>query len=660
MIENLTIGNAGALHREGLMAWERGDRERGVELMARSIAIDAECADFHENLGTAYLLTERFGEAAYCFERAVALDPAAVDAHNNLGLVLARLGRPEEAEVHLRHALDLAPEFAPAWSNLANVLGAQGKFEEAVASGERALEIDPGGIGTYVNLANALTALGRYDDAIACCRQALTFAPGSADAHGNLGNALAAQHRLDEAIACFVRAAELRPAYAEAYMNLGNALLAHGRPAEAVARYRQLLSLDPSHAEAHSNLIFALDFDPRATAAQAFAERRQWNARHAVPLAGERRPHANDPAPDRPLRVGYVSADFREHSAATIFGPVVLSHDRERVTVVCYSGVVREDQVTARFREAAALWRSTVRLADAAMAELIREDRIDILVDLSGYSSGHRLKVFAMRPAPVQVTAWGHALGTGLDAMGYFFADRVTVPSEARQYFSEEIVELPAFVTYEPPAPSPDVGPLPALASRTVTFGSFNRPQKLTDEVLALWGRILIALPESRLLLKFHSLDQEPAQRRIRDALVGAGIAAARIHFRGGAPRSEHVAAHAEVDLALDPFPHGSGVTALDGLWMGVPMVTLCGERIPSRLGASFLTTLGLAEFITATPEEYVTRAVEHATDLERLARVRATLRARMQGSPLVDHRAYCRAVEEAYRVMWARWCGER
>jgi len=285
-------------------------------------------------------------------------------------------------------------------------------------------------------------------------------------------------------------------------------------------------------------------------------------------------------------------------------------------------------------------------------------DGIDILVDLSGYSSGHRLKAFAMKPAPIQVTAWGHAMGTGLDAMDYFFADHVTVPPEARRYFSEDVIELPAFVPYSPLEPSPEVGPLPALGHGAVTFGCFNRLSKVTPEAMRLWARVMAAIPGSRVLLKVYGVDHPLVQDHLRATFAAEGGDARRMVFLGGSSRWDHLAAYGRVDLVLDPFPHGGGVTALDGLWMGVPMVTLLGERIPSRMGASILTTLGLREFIASTPEEYVALAIHYVRDLSRLAVLRAELRQRLAGSVICDHRAYCRAVEGAYRTMWVRWCG--
>jgi protein O-GlcNAc transferase len=469
-----------------------------------------------------------------------------------------------------------------------------------------------------------------------------------------------AQGRLEEAERRYRRSLELSPDYAEGWSNLAVTLRAAGRFDEAVACWDRALALAPGNAVLHSNLIFALDFHPRVTAEAAFAERRRWNDRHARPLRAAWAPHDNDPDPDRRLRVGYVSADFREHSAAVVFAAVVASHDHGRFDVVCYSSVTRPDAVTAGFRLAADAWRDVAGLTDEALAAQIRADGIDVLVDLSGHSSGHRLLAFARKPAPVQVTAWGHALGTGLDAMDYFFADPVTVPPAARRWFSEEVVDLPAFVCYDPPVDAPEAGPLPALAAGHVTFGCLNRRAKMSEDAVAVFARVLRAVPGSRLLVKDEAFNDRATARRLVEGFAAHGVEAARLEILGGSSRGDHLAVYGRVDLALDPFPHGGGVSALEALWMGVPMVTLAGDRIPGRMGASFLATLGLDDLVATTADEYVARARAWAADLPRLGRLRGALRQRMERSPLADAGLYTRAVEDAYRALWRRWCAGR
>jgi predicted O-linked N-acetylglucosamine transferase (SPINDLY family) len=612
-----------ALHLLGVLACDCGDLEAAEVLLGEATRIEPGIAQFHGDQGLALLLAGRPLEAVECLERALALDPDYADARTNLGSALHALGRYGDAAASFERALTLRPNAAEAHNNLGATLRAQGRLTEAIA---------------------------RY-------WVALAFRADYPEAHNNLGNALSERGEVDAAITCFAHALALRPGYAEAHNNLGNVLRDAGRLPEALAAYRRALELRPDYPAAHSNLIFALDLDPAVTSAAAFAERQRWDARYARPHAAAGARHDNDRDPDRPLRIGYVSADFRRHSAAAVFGPVLHHHDRGSVEVVCYAGVSNPDDVTARFRQRASLWRPTLGMPDDALAARIRADRVDILVDLAGHSAGNRLLAFARKPAPIQVTAWGHAHGTGLQAMDYFFADAVTVPAAHRGDFSETVVDLPCIVCFDPPS-APDVEPLPALAARGATFGCLNRLAKVTDDMLDLWATILREAPASRLLLKDPTLDSANVRDRLVAFFGGRGVAAERLILLGGTPHREHLAAYGRVDLALDPFPHGGGVTALEGLWMGVPMVALAGERVPSRIGAAFLTLMGLPDLVADSPRAYIDIAVRAAGDVARLAPARADLRRRLAASPLCDHRAYCAAVEAAYRAMWRRWCG--
>jgi predicted O-linked N-acetylglucosamine transferase (SPINDLY family) len=498
---------------------------------------------------------------------------------------------------------------------------------------------------------------GRLAEAARCYQEILAVEEDHADALHLLG---VIAHQLGDhstAIELIESAIELQPRVADYHSNLGNALRAAGRLDDALASYRTALALRPDLVEAHSNLILTLDLDPRADNAARYAERRHWDARHARPLAGHILPHPNDPDPDRRLRVGYVSADFCRHSVAEAVWPILSAHDREAVEITCYSGVVQPDEYTARFQAAADHWRDTAGLSDDALAAQIRQDAIDVLVDLSAYSRGNRLLVFARKPAPVQVTAWGYATGTGLSTMDYFFADTVVVPAEARRYFSEEVFDLPSVLCYGPPATAPPVAPPPAATAGQITFGCFNHPRKVSAETLALWGRVLQAVPTARLVLKYGGFDDPAIQARVREELAGRGVAPERLELRGASPHYEHLAAYADVDLALDPFPHGGGVTTLEAAWLGVPTVTLLEDRISGRVSASILTTIGLADWVAATPDQYVALAQQHAADVEALAAVRPALRGRLANSVICDHAAYCRAVEAAYRTIWRRWC---
>lgn len=686
--------NPDALHLKGVALAQTGAVDDGVALIRRAIGRRRDNVDYHNNLGNILWRAGRLDEAEASLRRAVAVSPGHAAAHNNLGNVLEEAGRADAALASYRRAAELDPGNAAIHGNIGILLQKAARLEEAEASLRQAVALDGASAEAHNNLGNVLKGLGRLAEAEAALRRAIALRPDYANAWHNLGGVLMDQRRLRDAVEALQRAVELDPSLApawtnlaaglnlldraeegataarkaialapglaEAHNNLGVALRSLGYNEAAEESYRRVVALNPAHAQAHSNLIFVLDFDPRYGVAEHQAERRRWNSQHAAPLSGEVRPHANRPDPERRLRVGYVSADFRQHSAANCFGPMILSCDRDAFDVVCYSSNFRDDAVTATFREAATLWRDSYAASDAQLAETIRDDAIDILVDLSGHTAGNRLRVFARKPAPVQVTAWGHGVGTGLGAIDYFLTDPTIVPESESALYAERIRYLPSHLPYMPPADSPPVAPPPCLSAGYPTFGSFNRLEKVNDEVLTLWRGILERLPAARLLIKSQALDRPAVRADFERRLDALGFARDRRDLHGSTPQPEHLAMHGQVDVVLDTFPHSGGVTTADALWMGVPVVTWRGRTVPWRLGASTLGALSLERFVAETPEQYVEIAVAAARDAGRLASLRASLRERMAGSPIGDTLRYCRAVEQVYREIWRRWCEVR
>jgi predicted O-linked N-acetylglucosamine transferase (SPINDLY family) len=563
------------------------------------------------------------GDALAAMQRAAELLPDDAEAHSNLGLNLQEAGRLGEAETHCLRALQLSPDYAEAHFNLALTLEAQGRTAEAMD----------------------------------CYRHAIAARPGYAEAHYNLGVLLQQSNQPNEAEASYRRALQFRPGLARAHNNLANTLITLGRMEEVVPEFRQALELDPSFTQAHSNLIFALDLVDGLTVKEHQAERRRWQEQHGRRLAGAIQPHANSPDPERRLRIGYVSADFYRHSTYFAYSPMILQHDRQAFEVVCYSGGKLEDEFTAGLKQAASQWRSTLGMSDDALAEQIRSDRIDILVDLSGHSAGNRLPVFARKPAPIQLTAWGHATGTGLATMDYFLADTALVPPEERALYAEKVVDLACWGPYAPPEYAPQVSPLPALGGKPFTFGCINRIEKISDHIIGLWGRILAKLPAARLLIKGRGLEHAQNRQQLLGRLATAGITAARVTLLGTSAHEEHLKIFHAVDLVLDPFPHSGGISSADALWMGVPVVTLRGSTVASRITSSYLTTLGMTEWIAGSDEEYVRIALKAARATRALARLRAQLRPTMAASPLGDTLRYTRQTEQTYRSLWKRWC---
>lgn len=534
-----------------------------------------------------------------------------------------------------------------------NRLASQGALEEAAECYRGALGLRPQSAAVNSNLGSVLRRLGDWAGAIECYQRALAIDPQAAHAHNNLGNVLLEMGRPDEAMACYEAAIAIRGDFAEAHNNLAKAHDDRGEIDEAITCYRRALSLEPGSARIHSNLVYALHFHPSSTRASLFAEHRRWNERHARPLVSAWRPHENDRSPDRPLRVGYLSPDFSLHAVGRFLLPLLRGHDRARVTSICYASQSREDPFTLRLREQAQEWRNVLSLDDEQLADQIRADRVDVLVDLSMHMAGNRLGVFARRPAPVQVTYLAYCSTTGLDAIDYRLTHRHLDPlATHRRLYTERSVELASsYWCYEPGVTTPEVGELPALRrGGRVTFGCLNSFCKVTRETLGLWRRLLSAIPRSRLLLHCHLGTR---RQEVREFFAAGGVAPQRVEFADFVPLERYFEQYAEIDIGLDPFPYGGGTTTCDALWMGVPVISLAGETAVSRSGRALLSVVGLPQVAAATPARYRRVALKLAANLPRLARLRGSLRQRMRQSPLMDSKAFTRDVEAAYEMMW-------
>lgn len=688
----LRPNHARALQYLGVIARQTGHLSAAISLLRQAVQAAPKAVDARLSLGNALADAGYLDEAAAAYGEVLAQKQDFPETHFALGNVLMRQGQFEQALLSYRAALALRADYADVWVNLGNAHRARRHFTEAAAAYRRVIALNPAFVQVYANLGSVLREVSDLDEARRVCLRALTLQPASAQAWNNLGIVegergdaaaafaafrLALAHKPDFAEACgnlgnltqgegllsaavshYERAVAMDPAYAEVYGNLGVVHQRQDRLDRALSAYRRSLCLRPDNAEVHSNLIFAMDFDPRCGVAVHQAERRFWNERHAWPLSAQAAPHDNGRAIDRRLRIGYVSADFRRHSAAYAFAPILLNHDRSRFDVVCYSQGGAEDAMTAQLRAAATQWRSIRGQPDEAVARQIRADAVDILVDLSGHSAGNRLLVFARKPAPVQVSAWGHAAGTGLSAMDYLLTGPSMIEQPERELFSETVVDLPCLFTYQPPEDLPPVGPPPLLMRRgTVTFGCLNRLAKVSAEALSLWAAVLKAVPKSRLLLKDDALDDPQQQQRILTALLEQGIGPERAVLMGGTSHRDHLAAYGQVDIALDPFPRNGGISTAEALWMGVPVIALRGHSLPGRVSASLLEAAGCGAWVAETRDDYLRLPLTILSNLPDMVRTRAELRGRMASSPLGNVRAYTAMVERVYRAMWRCWC---
>jgi predicted O-linked N-acetylglucosamine transferase (SPINDLY family) len=546
---------------------------------------------------------------------------AGLDERVETGLALLRAGQVREAGDLLMQVLAVAPQHVKALRGMAEAATRVGNHTLASELARAALEVEPGHVATLLVLGHALLVMARAT----------------------------------EAVEVHERAVGLAPELAAAWTGLGLARLLAAEAEGARAAFAKARELSPGDAHAASSHLYSLMYLEGVTAGEVFAAHRRWGAGHVVAFA----PHGNVRDPERRLRVGYVSADFRNHAVARFFVPLLEAHDRQQVEVFCYYNHRHEDAVTKRVRAAAAGWREIAGMKDEEAAERIRVDAIDVLVDLSGHTADDRLLLFARKPAPVQVTYLGYPGTTGLPAMDYRITDVLADPEGAEALHTEKLLRVAApFLCFEMPANLPAVVRPPAEGAGHVTFGSFNTLVKLTSGWMGTWGRVLLAVAGSRLLLKSAALGDAQVRERIAAAFAACGIGAERLTMVGHLPNNtEHLALYNQVDVALDTFPYHGTTTTCEALAMGVPVVTLAGATHHARVGVSLLTAAGHPEWVAADEEAYVRIAVGLAGDVEALARVRAGLRGELVNSPLTDAKRLAREIEGGFRAAWRGWC---
>ncbi|HEY3846056.1 MAG TPA: tetratricopeptide repeat protein, partial [Acetobacteraceae bacterium] len=585
--------------------------------------------------------------------------PERADILSDLGVMQRAQGNPAAAEQTLRRALALDPGLVPALGNLSNVLLDQGRAGEAEAVLLQAIQHAPGQPWLRRSLALALLARNDVAGAETQLRQALAIAPDDAEVHETLGALLSQSGRPVEAEQHHRAALPGLKDKHRCLSNLAIALQMQARHAETERCYREALALRPDYPSGHGNLLFALNYREDLTPEAIFAEYRCWDAQHARRLAPADPQFDLDRTPGRKLRLGYVSPDFRQHAAALFAEPLLAAHDRNEVELFCYAEVPIEDATTARFRLLADYWRPTSGISDADMAAMIRQDRIDVLIDLAGHTAANRLLVFARKPAPVQIEyILGHGYTSGMSAMDAFLADTALAPPGAEALFTERLARLSRIpLAYRPPDGMPPVAPSPAASNGPVTFGYFGRPERLNESVVATWSRIVNALPDSRLVLNSRNFAEAAFRELFAGRFAAHGVAGEHLAMIATAPQPRTWEAYGLIDIALDPFPHNAGTTTIEALWQGVPVVTLAGRPTVGRFGASILHAVGLDEWITGDADAYVARAVAAASDRDALALLRPTLRPLVAASPLLDAAGLARGVEFVCRALWDAWC---
>jgi protein O-GlcNAc transferase len=598
--------------------------------------------------------------------RAIALNPSP-EYYNNLGVILTEQGQPESAIAELNLAIRIKPGYANAYYNLGNALRDSRQFEPAAAAYQNAIHHQPDNIFAYNNLASVLASLNRLDESVAAFKKSIQIAPQRAQTHANLGSILYLQQRPDEALDCYQQALKLNPQDTKTLFLMVNIYKDQGLPRQAVDCLRRALEIDPDNRAIADDLCYTIQFQPDYSAQDIRHDLAAWNRRHADPLAKFIQPHANDRNPDRRLRIGYVCPYFRDHALSFFIIPLLAHHNQSLTPstqgegaetsplfeIFCYSDVTEPDAITEKTRNSAHHWRDISNLSDQESADLIRADRIDILVDQAMHLSGNRLRMFALKPAPVQATWVAYPGSTGMKTMDYRLTDPyLDPPHQQHEVYAETSYWLPeTFWCYDSGKSDPPVNALPAPTTGHFTFGSLNDFLKINSGVLKLWGRVLRAVPNSRMLILCG-----PGNHRQR-ALDLLAVESHRIEFVEKCPRDQYLKKYNEIDLGLDPFPYNGHTTSLDAIWMGVPTVTLIGQTIVGRAGWSLLSNINLPELAARNEDEYVRIATDWSANLPRLAAIRAGLRDRMVASPLGNAAHFARNMESAYRQMWRRWC---
>jgi predicted O-linked N-acetylglucosamine transferase (SPINDLY family) len=680
------------MHLLGLSVLECGRFDEARQVLERAVALDARSADAHANLGFALYNLKRYDEARACLEKSVALKPNYPTAQKNLGNALLRLGRAEQAVAAFNRAIELKADDADAHCNRGVAEMQLKRYEAAALSAERALALQPCHFEALVGKGLAHLELRHYEVAENALNAALAIKPDHAELLTHRGRLYLLLGQRAQAGADFDAALALEPSLEQAWRgkarldtitdNVAQAIVAckkvleqnptsengltllgacfgkMGDAAAAIQHFDRALEIKPDYGEAITSKIFYLDFCPGADFAAQQAARRYWW--DAVGSKFPRRQLAARPLdPQKRIVVGYVSSDFRNHSAAFAFFPVLQSHDKANFQIYCYSCSPTRDSLTAVFQSLADVWVDAVALSDDELADRIQADGIDILVDLSGHTTGNRLGVFARKPAPVQVTAWGSGTGTGLQTMDYLFADPVIIPHGVRHMFAERVHDLPSVITIDPICVvQPSVPPM--LRNGFVTFGVFNRIDKISDEALAVWSKLLRVVAGSKIVVKHLALDDAFLRDGLVSRFVAQGVTQDRIICIGSTERVDHLLAFENIDISLDPFPQNGGISTWESLYMGVPVIAKLGNGASSRAAGAILKAVGLDDWVADDDDGYVAIAQRYASMPSDLQKLRADLPARIANSPAGNVTVYTREVEAGYRQFWRDYCALR
>ena len=620
----------------GAILTAMGRTSEAVEAKEKATKLVPKDAESHNNLGNTLQELGRLDEALASCKKAIALTPEFAEAHSNMGITLKKIGRLDEALASHNRAIALKPNFAEGHSNLGITLKELCRLEDSLNSYRQALALKPDFVEAYSNLGNVLKELGRLDEALASHKRAIFMKPNFGEAHSNLGVTFLELRRLDEALASLNQAIAAAPDYAEAHYNLGHVLLEMGKLVNAEASFNQAIALKSDYTPAHHNLLFlnaSMNFDKDQYRKDAQVYANMVAEKIGVPFS-----NWYDRKSRNKLRVGFVCGDFREHPVGFFLEGLLHQLQSSNIELFAYPSNDPNKEYFEKFRYLFSSWKPIINIKDRDCAQMIYNDGIDILIDLSGHTRGNRLSVFGWKPAPVQITWLGYFASTGLPEIDYILGDPYVTPEAESGHFTEKIWQLPeSYLCFTPPKHKLMVSSLPARSNGFVTFGCFNRLSKMTDDVVSVWADILHAVPHSKLYLKDRFLKHSLECDRIISRFARNGIASQRLLMEGASNREEYLASYHNVDIALSPFPYGGGTTSIEGLWMGVPVICMRGHHFLSHLGESIAHNANLSDWIAIDSQDYVSKAIKFSSDLGSLEILRINLREALLKTPICD-----------------------
>lgn len=652
-----------AMQGIGLGLHNLGKTVEGLTYIRQAITLNPEYFSAYNNLGTILRQQGDFTGALDAFRKAEQLQPESVTLLINIGGVLKDLGSIDEAVSYFNKAGELAPENTVAMFGKAMCLHKKKEYEQARSTYATILDLKPDDSDTLYGIANLEVDMGLPEDAHHHFLQLLRIEPDNYNANLALANFLAEQvashadWARDEVLFYYEKVAALKPEEDNYHNIIGNIYLTRGDIDGALQSFRKALRIDPGNPLTRSCILMTGQYHPSFSMEQLSQEAKLWPqfCTENIPRTTQ---YENNSDPDRLLKIGYVSGDFRMHPVGFHLIPAIYSHDPERFEIFCYDNNPTSDILSKRLKAYTENWRTINELNDIEVHDMIRNDGIDILIDLSGHTNGNRLRVFARKPAPLQVSWIGYFFTTGLPEIDYIIMDDTAVLPGEEEYFSETVIRLPQTrFCYLPPFFAGDVTAPPCIRNGYVTFGSFNNLAKVTAEVIELWAQILLSIPDARLLLKSAQLGSDGVKSCLLDQFNSLGIATERLILRGVSPHMEMLAEYGDMDIALDPFPFNGGMTSCEALWMGVPVLAMRGNRPISRQSASFLRAIGGDDFIAESKEDYLRKAVAWSNNTVILEELRMEMRQKMKNSLLCDGKRFTQNLEREFRKMWVQWC---